>query len=149
MKFAGVNIDGHSNIWCEDQHRLTTKKFFYLELKRNRQFYRLSAEESQSVFPRPLSQTQTTMKHFCIKIICQSSHTHCHFNTTSDKIYMTNKIGLWNIPLIDSNIHQYAMVVLSQYIIPGSPFGFWQSPGHAKWSRVSILEVQEKGLNCY
>jgi hypothetical protein len=41
---------------------LTTKKFFYLELKRNQQFYRLSAEESQSVFPRPLSQTQSTMK---------------------------------------------------------------------------------------
>jgi hypothetical protein len=29
MKFAGVNIYGHPNISCEDQHRLTTKKFFY------------------------------------------------------------------------------------------------------------------------
>jgi hypothetical protein len=57
MKFAGVNIYGHPNIWiwCADQHTLTTKKFFYLELKGNRQFYRLSTEESQSVFPRPLS----------------------------------------------------------------------------------------------
>jgi hypothetical protein len=44
-EFAGVNIYGHPNIGCEAQHRLTTKKFFYLELKRNRQFYRLSAEE--------------------------------------------------------------------------------------------------------
>jgi hypothetical protein len=62
IKFAGVDIYGHPNIWCEDQHRLTTKKFFYLELKRNRQFYRVSAEKSQPVFPRPLSQTNTTMK---------------------------------------------------------------------------------------
>jgi hypothetical protein len=45
MKFAGVNIYGHPNIWCEDQHGLTTKTFFYLELKRNRQFYRLLAEQ--------------------------------------------------------------------------------------------------------
>jgi hypothetical protein len=44
------------NIWSEDQHRLTTKNIFFLELKRNRQFYR------QSVFRRPLSQTATTMK---------------------------------------------------------------------------------------
>jgi hypothetical protein len=51
MKFGGVNIYGHPNISCEDQHRLTTKKFFYPELKSNQQFYRLSAEESQSVFP--------------------------------------------------------------------------------------------------
>jgi hypothetical protein len=26
---------------------------------------------------------------------------------------MTNKTRLWNIPLIDSNTHEYAMVVLS------------------------------------
>jgi hypothetical protein len=45
MKFAGVNIYGHPNISCEDQHRVTTKKLFYLELKRNRQFHRLSAEQ--------------------------------------------------------------------------------------------------------
>jgi hypothetical protein len=43
--------------WC------TTKKLFYLELMRNRQFHRLFAEESQSVLPRPLSQTQETMKN--------------------------------------------------------------------------------------
>jgi hypothetical protein len=30
VTFAGVNIYGHPNIWCEDQHRLTTKNFFYL-----------------------------------------------------------------------------------------------------------------------
>jgi hypothetical protein len=27
---------------------------------------------------------------------------------------MTNKIGLWNIPLIHSNTREYAMVVLSR-----------------------------------
>jgi hypothetical protein len=47
-------------------------------------------------------------------MIWQSHHTHYHFNTTSDKIYMTNKTLLSNIPLIDSNTHQYGMVVLSQ-----------------------------------
>jgi hypothetical protein len=53
MKFAGVNIYGHPNILCEDQHRLTTKKFFYLELKRNRQLYRLSAEQITMRLPAP------------------------------------------------------------------------------------------------
>jgi hypothetical protein len=53
MKFGGVNIYGHPNIWCEDQHRLTTKKFFYLELKRNRQLYRLSAEQITIRLPAP------------------------------------------------------------------------------------------------
>jgi hypothetical protein len=52
-------------------------------------------------------------KTFALKIIWQSHHTYCQFNTTSDKIYMTNKSALCNIPLIDSNTQQYAMVVLS------------------------------------
>jgi hypothetical protein len=48
--------------------------------------------KSQSVFPRPIWQSETTMKNnVCIKVICQSRHTHYHFNTTSDKIYVANK----------------------------------------------------------
>jgi hypothetical protein len=69
MKFAVVNIYGHPNIWCEVQHRLTTKNFFYLELKRNRQFHKLSV----SVFRRPLWPTETTMEKLCITI--NFSHT--------------------------------------------------------------------------
>jgi hypothetical protein len=56
---------------------------------------------------------------FRIKIICQSHHRHYHFNTTSDKIYMTNKTWLSNIPLIDSNTHEYAVVVLSPGVFCG------------------------------
>jgi hypothetical protein len=73
--------------------------------------------KSQFVFPRPLwpyDRRKQLWKNFCIKIICQSHHTHYHFNTTSDKIYMDYKTLLSNIPLIDSNIHQYATVVLSR-----------------------------------
>jgi hypothetical protein len=44
------------------------------------------------------------------------SHSTYIIISTSDKTYtcMTNKSGLWNIPLIDSITHEYAMVVLSQ-----------------------------------
>jgi hypothetical protein len=53
IKFAGVNIHGHPNIWCEDQHRLTSNNFFFLELKRNRQFYRPLAEPITVRLPAP------------------------------------------------------------------------------------------------
>jgi hypothetical protein len=105
MKFAVVNIYGRPNIWCEDQHRLTTKKFFYLELKRNLQFYRpcgFSRTNHNPSSRAPYDKRKQLWKNFCIKVIWQSHHTHCHFNTTSD-----------NIPLIDSNTHDYAMAVLS------------------------------------
>jgi hypothetical protein len=126
--FMYILMDPDPNIWCEDQHRLTTKKFLYLELKRNWQFYRLSAEQITIRLPAPLmTKRKQLWNNFCIKIICQSHHTH--FISTSDKIYMTNKTWLSNIPLIDSNTHEYAMVVLSQlwtrhviiYIVTGRP----------------------------
>jgi hypothetical protein len=84
-------------------------------LKRNRKFidFRQKNHNPSSRAPYHHKCKQLWTK-FCIKIICQSRHTHCHFNTISDKIYMTNKIGFWNIPLIDSNTHEYAMVVLSR-----------------------------------
>jgi hypothetical protein len=44
IKFAGVNIYGHPNIWCEDQHRLTTKNFFYLCLELIDNFIDLAEE---------------------------------------------------------------------------------------------------------
>jgi hypothetical protein len=107
MKFAGVNICGHPNIWSEDQHSLTTKNFFYLELKRNRQLYRLSRTNHNPSSGAPYDKRKQLWKNVCIKSIRQS---HCHFNTT---IYATNKTRLWNIPFIDSNTHGYAMVDLS------------------------------------
>jgi hypothetical protein len=68
MKFAGVNIYGHPNISCEDQHRLTTKRFFYLELKRNR---RLSAEQIHEITIRlpvpPMTNGNNTEKIFALK----------------------------------------------------------------------------------
>jgi hypothetical protein len=77
IKFAGVNIYGHPNIWCEDQHRLTTKKFFYLELKRNRQLYRLSAEQIMQItirFPAPpMTNGNNYEKYFPLKLF--ASHT--------------------------------------------------------------------------
>jgi hypothetical protein len=97
MKFAGINIYGHLNIWCEDQHRLTTKKSTILET-----FCRRNHNPSSG---DPYDKWKQLWKNVCIKIILQSHHIHYHFNTTSDKIYMTNKSGLWNIPLIDSNTH--------------------------------------------
>jgi hypothetical protein len=139
LKFAGVNIYGHPNIWCEDQHRLTTKKFFSLELKRNRKFYRLSAEQtnhntSSSAPYHTCYKRKQLWKKYCIKIICQSHHKHYHFNTTSDKIYMTNKTLLSNIPLIQSNTHQYAIVVLSllayKHVVLCSHCAWMASPVH-------------------
>jgi hypothetical protein len=67
--------------------------------------------KSQSVFPRLYHKRKQLWNNFCIKIICLSHHTHYHFNTTSDKIHMTNKTWLSNIPLIHSNTHEYAMVL--------------------------------------
>jgi hypothetical protein len=85
MKFAGVNIYGHPNIWCEVQHRLTTKNFFYLELKRNV----LLAKEITICLPAPpMTNGNNYEKTFAFKIMF--SHTTYHFDTTSDKIYMTN-----------------------------------------------------------
>jgi hypothetical protein len=63
----------------------------------------------------PYDKRKQLWNKICINIIWQSHHTHCHLNTTSDKTYMTNKTRLWNIPLIHSNIHEYAMVVLSHH----------------------------------
>jgi hypothetical protein len=54
-------------------------------------------KKSQSAFRRPLWQMEKLWKMFCIQIIWQSHHAHYHFNTTSDKIYVTNKSTLWNI----------------------------------------------------
>jgi hypothetical protein len=97
-KFAGVNIYGHPNISCEVQHMLTTKNVFYLELKRNRRFYRYLAEEITIYLMVPPMTNGKTLHYNYF----QSHHTHYHFhfNTTSNKIYMTNKSGLWNISLI-------------------------------------------------
>jgi hypothetical protein len=74
MKFAGVNIYGHPNIWCEVQHRLTTKKFFYLELKRNRKCHRLSAEQITIRLPAPpITSENNYEKTFALKLF--ASHT--------------------------------------------------------------------------
>jgi hypothetical protein len=77
MKFAGVDIYGHPNLSCEDQHRLTTKKFFYLELKRNRQFYRLFAEQIHEITIRlpapPMTNRNNYEKTFALKLF--ASHT--------------------------------------------------------------------------
>jgi hypothetical protein len=114
MKFAGVNVYGHPNIWCEDQHRLTTKKFFYLELKRNRQFYKLLAEQITIRLPAPpMTNGNNYEKTFALKLF--ASHTTRIIISIQLQIkYMTNKTRLWYIPLIYSNTHKYAMVVLSQ-----------------------------------
>jgi hypothetical protein len=99
MKFAGVNIYGHPNIWSQDQHRLATKNFFYLELKRNRQFYRFSAEEITIGLPAPpMTNGKNYEKTFALKLFGSHTRTHYHFNTTSDKIYMTNKSALEIFP---------------------------------------------------
>jgi hypothetical protein len=74
MKFAGVNIYSHPNIGCEDQHRLTTKNFFYLELKRNRHDFIDLAEEITIRFPAPQPNGNNYEKTF--EIIWQSYHTH-------------------------------------------------------------------------
>jgi hypothetical protein len=63
MKFAGVNIYGHPNIWCEDQHRLTTKKFFNLELKRNRQFFTIRLPAP------PITNGNNYEKTFALKLL--------------------------------------------------------------------------------
>jgi hypothetical protein len=95
MQFAGVNIYGHPNILCEHQHRLTTKNLFYLELKRNRQYHRHLAEEITIRLPAPsMINGNNYEKNFALKLFSVTPHIHHHFNTTSDKIYMTNKIGL-------------------------------------------------------
>jgi hypothetical protein len=75
MKFAGVNIYGHPNIGCEDQHsRLTTKKFFHLEFKRNRQFYRRLAEQITIRLPAPpMTNGNNYEKTFALKLF--GSHT--------------------------------------------------------------------------
>jgi hypothetical protein len=77
MKFAGVNIYGHPNISCEDQHRLNTKKFFYLELKRNRLFYRLSAEQINEITIRlpapPMTNGSNYEKTFALNLF--ATHT--------------------------------------------------------------------------
>jgi hypothetical protein len=76
MKFAGINIYGHPNIWCEDQHRLTTKNLFYLELKKNRQVYKLLAEEITIRLPAPpMTNGNNYEKAFAIKLF--GSHTTC------------------------------------------------------------------------
>jgi hypothetical protein len=85
------NIYGHPKVWCEDQHRLITKKFFYLELKRNRQFYKLSAEQITIRLPAPpvtngnnyqsrlnISKRTEHTPRFCIQFLkCMSVGTGC------------------------------------------------------------------------
>jgi hypothetical protein len=77
MKFAEANNYGHPNIACEDQHRLTTKTFFYLELKRNRQFYRLSAEQIHEITIRlpapPMTNENNYEQTFALTLF--ASHT--------------------------------------------------------------------------
>jgi hypothetical protein len=75
MKFAGVNIYGHPNIWCEVQHRLTTKKFFYLELKRNRQCYRPLAEEiTICLSAPPMTYGNNYERTFALKLFSVTPH---------------------------------------------------------------------------
>jgi hypothetical protein len=93
MTFAGVNIYGRTNIWCEDQvgwpPRILSN---LLELKRNRQFYMLLAWRNHNPYSgAPYDKLKQLWNNFCIKVICQSHYIHYHFSTTSDKIYMTNK----------------------------------------------------------
>jgi hypothetical protein len=108
MKLAGVNIYSRPNIWCKDQRRLTTKNFFYLEieLKRNRQFYILSAEEITIRLPAPpMTNGNNYEKTFALKLF--GSHTTRIIISIQLQIkYMTNKTRLWNIRLIDFNTHQ-------------------------------------------
>jgi hypothetical protein len=107
MKFAGVNIYGHPNIWCEDQHRVDHQEFFlssWIQEKSTiyQTFSRTNHNPSSRAPYMPYDKRKQLWKNFCNKIICQSHHTHCHFNTTSNKIYMTNKTWLSNIPSIHS-----------------------------------------------
>jgi hypothetical protein len=69
---VNIHVYGHPNIRCEDQHRLTNKNVFYLELKRNRQFYRLSVEEITIRLPAP-PMTNNYEKTFALKLF--GSHT--------------------------------------------------------------------------
>jgi hypothetical protein len=63
-----------SHAACEDQHGLTIKKFFYLELKRNRQFQRLSAEQITIRQPAPpMTNGNNNEKTFALKLF--ASHT--------------------------------------------------------------------------
>jgi hypothetical protein len=82
IKFAGVNIYGNPNIWCEVQHRLTAKIFFYLEWKRNRQFYRLLADEITNCLPAsPSINRNSYEKQIHIQIVLLYSPTT--YNITS------------------------------------------------------------------
>jgi hypothetical protein len=74
MKCAGVNIYGHPNIRGVDQHRLATKKFFYLQLKRNQLFHRLSAQQITIRLPAPSMTSENHYeKTFALKLF--ASHT--------------------------------------------------------------------------
>jgi hypothetical protein len=124
MKFAGVNIYGHPNIWCEDQHRLTTNNLFFLNW--NRQFYiRPLAEEITIRFPAPsMTNGNNYEKTFALKLF--GSHTTCIVISIQLQItYMWQiKVHLkWNISLIHSNTHEYALVVLSQWKTCGWAWG--------------------------
>jgi hypothetical protein len=70
---------------------LTTKKFFYLELKRNRKFYRLLAEQITIRLPAPpMTNGINNEKTFALKLF--ASHTTRIVISMQLQIkYMTNK----------------------------------------------------------
>jgi hypothetical protein len=87
----------------------------YLELKRNRQYRILLAEQITIRLPaRPMTNGNTYEKTFELKLF--GSHaTRIVISIQLQIKYMTNKSAIGNIPLIDSNTHEYAMVVLSLF----------------------------------
>jgi hypothetical protein len=80
-------------------------------LKRNRQFYRLLAEEITIRLPAPpITNGNNYEKTFALKLFSVAPH-HYHFNTTSDKIYMTDK------PVGDRNHEVLGMGSFGEYTL--------------------------------
>jgi hypothetical protein len=86
MKFAGVNIYGHPNIWCESIG-WPPRSFSILNWREIDNFINFLQKNHNLSSRAPYHKRKQLWKFFCITIICQSRHTRCLFNTTSDKIY--------------------------------------------------------------
>jgi hypothetical protein len=64
-----------------DQHRKTANNFFYLELKRNRQFYRLLAEEiTIRLLAPPMTNGNNYEKTCALKLFSVTPHIHVHYH---------------------------------------------------------------------
>jgi hypothetical protein len=96
MKFAGVNINSMVTQAFDATISMGWPPIIFsiLNWREIDNFIDFLQNKSQSVYDK----RKQLWKNVCIKIIWQSHHTHYHFNTTSDKIHMTNKSALWNIP---------------------------------------------------